>query len=157
MKPPGFYHGQAFAGPFETAPRAYLYGFRGRMDERYDLMRSTRDKRHVYIRNYNPHKIYGQHVTYMWNLPSTQVWEQLYKEGKLKPPQTHFWETKPPEELYDLETDRDEVTNLAASAGHKAILERFRKSHHTHELAVKDVGLLPEGEIHAEGQEFDAL
>ena len=74
------------------------------MDERYDLMRSARDKRYVYIRNYNPHKIYGQHVTYMWSLPSTPVWERLYNEGKLKPPQTYFWETKPPEELYDLQS-----------------------------------------------------
>jgi arylsulfatase A-like enzyme len=148
LKPPAFHQGQSFAGAFESAPRSYLHGFRGRMDERYDLMRSTRDKRYVYIRNYNPHKIYGQHLTYMWNLPSTQVWEQLYKDGKLKPPQTYFWQTKPPEELYDLEVDRDEVTNLAALAEHRSTLERFRKSHHAHELEVRDVGLLPEGEMH---------
>lgn len=64
IKPPDFYHGRAFAGHFEAPPRSYLHGLRGRMDERYDLMRSTRDKRYVYIRNYNRHEIYGQHVTY---------------------------------------------------------------------------------------------
>ncbi|HEY4359864.1 MAG TPA: sulfatase-like hydrolase/transferase [Bryobacteraceae bacterium] len=149
IKPPDFYHGQAFAGPLQRAPRRYIYGFRGRMDERYDLMRSVRDKQYVYVRNYNPHKIYGQHVTYMWNLPTTPVWERLYKEGKLKPPQTFFWEAKPPEELYDLQADPDEVNNLASSALHKAALERFRKAHHEHELDVRDIGLLPEGEIHA--------
>ena len=62
IKPPDFYQGHAFAGEHEAPPRSYLHGMRGRMDERYDLMRSTRDKRYVYIRNYNPHKIYGQHV-----------------------------------------------------------------------------------------------
>lgn len=149
IKPPEFHQGQAFAGPFEAPPRAYNFGFRGRMDERYDLMRSVRDKRYIYIRNYNPHKIYGQHVDYMWSLPSTPAWERLYKEGKLKAPQTYFWETKPPEELYDLQTDPDEVNNLAASPQHKATLARFRKAHHEHELAVKDLGLLPEGEMHA--------
>lgn len=149
IKPPEFHQGQAFAGPFEAPPRAYNFGFRGRMDERYDLMRSVRDKRYIYIRNYNPHKIYGQHVDYMWSLPSTPAWERLYKEGKLKAPQTYFWETKPPEELYDLQTDPDEVHNLAASPQHKATLARFRKAHHEHELAVKDLGLLPEGEMHA--------
>jgi uncharacterized sulfatase len=149
IKPPEFYQGQTFAGSFEAPPRAYNFGFRGRMDERYDLMRSVRDKRYIYIRNYNPHKIYGQHVDYMWSLPSTPVWERLYKEGKLKAPQTHFWEKKPPEELYDLQTDPDEVNNLAASPQHNATLERFRKAHHAHELAVRDVGLLPEGEMHA--------
>jgi uncharacterized sulfatase len=149
VKSPDFYHGQAFAGVHEAAPREYDFGFRGRMDERYDLMRSVRDKRFVYIRNYNPHKIYGQHVDYMWGLPSTPVWERMYKGGKLKAPQTHFWETKPAEELYDLQADRDEVNNLAAMPEHKATLERFRKVHHEHEIAVRDLGLLPEGEIHA--------
>jgi uncharacterized sulfatase len=149
VKPPDFHQGQAFAGLYEAPPREYNFGFRGRMDERYDLMRSVRDKRYIYIRNYNPHKIYGQHVDYMWSLPSTPAWERLYKEGKLKAPQTHFWETKPPEELYDLQADPDEVNNLAASSQHKATLERLRKAHHEHELAVRDIGLLPEGEMHA--------
>ena len=149
IKPPDFCHGQAFAGPFEAAPREYNFGFRGRMDERYDLMRSVRDKRYIYIRNYNPHKIYGQHVDYMWSLPSTPAWERLYKAGKLKAPQTHFWETKPPEELYDLQSDPDEVNNLAESPEHKTTLGRFRKTHHEYELGVRDLGLLPEGEMHA--------
>ncbi len=152
IKPPDFYHGKAFAGSFQASPRAYLHGMRGRMDERYDLIRSTRDKRYVYIRNYNPHKIYGQHIDYAWRLSSTPVWERMYKEGKLKPPQTCFWEIKPPEELYDLETDRSEVTNLAASPKHKATLERFRKEHHAYEMEVRDVGLLPEGDLHARAE-----
>ena len=149
LKPPDFYHGQAFAGRYAAPPRAYLHGMRGRMDERYDLMRSTRDKRYSYIRNYNPHKIYGQKVTYAWSLPSTPVWERLYKENKLKAPHTYFWETKPAEELYDLQADPFEVNNLATSAAHKSTLQRFRKAHHEYELKVRDVGLLPEGEIHS--------
>jgi arylsulfatase A-like enzyme len=149
IKPPDFYHGKAFAGPYEAPPRSYLHGMRGRMDERYDLMRSTRDKRYVYIRNYNPHKIYGQHVDYAWNLPSTPVWERLYKQGKLRAPQARFWETKPPEELYDLQTDAGEVNNLASSPEHTATLARFRKAHRDYELQVSDIGLLPEGEMHA--------
>jgi arylsulfatase A-like enzyme len=148
LKPPAFQQGKAFAGVHQAPPRDFLFGFRGRMDERYDLMRSTRDKRFIYIRNYNPHKIYGQHVSYMWSLPSTPVWEQMYKDGKLKAPQTYFWETKPAEELYDLQADPDEVQNLASSGHHRATLERFRKAHHANELEVKDLGLLPEGEIH---------
>ena len=112
-------------------------------------MRTVRDQRYVYVRNYNPHKIYGQYVNYMWATPTTVVWDRMYREGKLKPPQTYFWETKPPEELYDLQNDRDEVRNLASSPEQKATLERFRKAHKEHEIAVRDVGLLPEAEFHA--------
>jgi uncharacterized sulfatase len=148
LKAPAFYQGQAFMGPHEAAPREYVFGFRGRMDERHDLMRTVRDQRYVYVRNYNPHKIYGQYINYMWATPTTAVWDRLYREGKLKAPQTYFWEPKPAEELYDLLADRDEVRNLAASPSHAAILERFRRAHREHEMAVRDVGLLPEPEMH---------
>ena len=153
VKPPDFYQGQAFMGRHEARPRSYCFGFRGRMDERYDLMRTVRDERYVYVRNYNPHKIYGQHVAYMWGTPTTAVWERLYREGKLKPPQTYFWEAKPPEELYDLRDDRDEVKNLASSTRHKATLERFRTAHREHELKIRDIGLLPEAEIHSRAKD----
>ena len=32
------------------------------MDERYDMVRSVVGKRYIYIRNYMPHKLYGQHA-----------------------------------------------------------------------------------------------
>lgn len=149
LKAPDFYQGHAFMGPHQTAPRPYSFGFRGRMDERLDCIRSVRDQNYVYVRNYMPHKIYGQYLAYMWETPTTRVWERLYKEGKLKPPQTYFWEPKPAEELYDLRTDPDEVKNLAASADHAAVMARFRKVHHEHELRIRDVGLLPEAEMHS--------
>jgi uncharacterized sulfatase len=149
LKPPAFYQGQAFSGPYEAPPRTYAFGFRGRMDERCDLMRTARDQRYVYVRNYNPHRIYGQYIAYLWATPTTAVWDRLYREGRLKPPQTYFWEKKPAEELYDLKNDPDEVKNLASSPEHRPTLERFRKAHRAHEVTVRDIGLLPEAEIHA--------
>jgi uncharacterized sulfatase len=41
------------------------------------------------------------------------------------------------------------VTNLAASSAHQATLARFRKAHRDYELEVRDIGLLPEAEMHA--------
>ena len=148
VKAPGFYQGSAFLGPQEGAPRKHVFGFRGRMDERYDCVRTVRDSRYVYIRNYMPHKVYGQHLAYMWETPTTRVWERMYKEGKLTPEQSRFWQTKPSEELYDLETDRDEVKNLAESPAHRDALNALRKANREHLLQIKDVGLLPEAEIH---------
>lgn len=149
IDPPRQMQGQPFLATKVQQDRSYVYGFRGRMDERIDLVRSVRDQRYVYIRNFMPHKIYGQHISYMFETPTTRVWKQLYDEGKLKPPQTFFWETKPAEELYDLSSDPDEVKNLAESAGHADILKRLRKAVHDWQIEVRDVGLLPEGEIHS--------
>ncbi|MCW5982642.1 MAG: sulfatase-like hydrolase/transferase [Bryobacteraceae bacterium] len=149
IEPPAHMQGKAFLGPRAQPEATYVFGFRGRMDERYDLVRSARDKRYVYIRNYMPHKIYGQYVSYMFETPTTRAWKRLYDEGKLKPPQTLFWETKPPEELYDLESDPDEVKNLAESPESLEIVQRFRQALLGWAMATRDIGLQPEGEIHS--------
>lgn len=147
-KPPSYYQGQAFAGPHATPGPDYLHGFRGRMDERYDLVRSIRDSRYVYIRNYMPHKIYGQHVSYMFETPTTQVWQQLHLAGKLTAAQATFWRPKRPEELYDLSQDPDEVHNLIDSPEHQAIRTRLSRALREQIMRMRDVGFLPEGEIH---------
>lgn len=149
LKAPDFYQGQAFLGANASKPRQYSFGFRGRMDERYDCVRSVRNQRYVYVRNYMPHKIYGQHLDYEWQTPTARVWERLYKEGKLNAIQSRHWHTKPAEELYDLATDRDEVNNLAGSPDHQAVLRELRVAHEQHVKQIRDIGLLPEAEIHS--------
>ncbi len=148
IKPPDYMQGKAFMGHYEEPPREYIFGFRGRMDERYDMVRSVRDKRFVYTRNYMPHKIYGQYLWYMFITPTTRVWKQLYDEGKLKPPQSYFWERKPPEELYDLQNDPDEVHNLATDPKYRSTLERLRAVQRNWCLRIRDLGFLPEDEIY---------
>lgn len=148
IEPPAYMQGHAFAGQYETEEPPFGFGFRGRMDERYDLVRTARDKRYVYLRQYMPHKIYGQHIDYMFQTPTTQVWKKMYDEGKLEPPQTFFWEKKHPEELYDLDNDPDEVNNLANSPDHQDILKRLRKAQRDLAQQIRDVGFLPEDEIH---------
>ena len=149
IQPPDHFQGHAFAGRYEAPPQPYLYGFRGRMDERYDMVRSVRDQRYVYIRNFMPHRIYGQFIEYMFRTTTTAVWHQLYREGKLSPPRTHFWETKTAEELYDLDEDPDETRNLANNPEHASVLERLRAARREWSLSIRDLGFLPENAIHS--------
>jgi uncharacterized sulfatase len=149
IRPPEHMQGHAFMGPYEAPPQPYIYGFRGRMDERYDMVRTVRDKRYIYIRHYMPHLIYGQHVQYMFITPTTKVWKSLFDQGKLTPEQARFWQPKPPEELYDLQKDPDEVNNLAGSSAHQEVLRRMRKAQQAWAIRIRDVGFLPEAEIHS--------
>jgi uncharacterized sulfatase len=148
VKPPDWMQGHAFLGSYMTPAPDYLFGFRGRMDERYDMARAVRDQRYIYIRQYMPHRPYGQYVAYMFGTPMTAVWKRMYDAGELRPPQTYFWEEKPGEELYDLQNDPWEVKNLADSASLRSVLDRLRKALDEHERAVRDVGFLPEYELH---------
>ena len=149
IKPPETMQGQPFLGKFIAEPRQYVHGFRGRMDERIDCVRSVRDSRYVYVRNYLPHLPHGQHVGYMFETSTTRVWKQLFDEGKLDDVQSAYWKPKAPEELYDLQSDPDEVKNLAGSPAYGEVLERFRKEQRAQVLKVRDVGLLPEDEMHS--------
>ncbi|MGF1578758.1 MAG: sulfatase-like hydrolase/transferase [Gemmataceae bacterium] len=148
-RPPEYYQGSAFMGKYEAKQREFLFGFRGRMDERNDEVRSVRDKRFVYVRNYMPHKPSGQHVNYQFKTPTTARWKQLFDQGKLNKAQSLFWQTKPAEELYDLKNDPDEVINLARMPKYNKTLERFRNAHEQHVFRIRDVGFLPENEIHS--------
>ena len=152
IRPPTHFQGHAFMGDYEAPPQPYLFGFRDRMDERYDMVRSVRDVRYLYVRNYMPHRIYGQHVAYMFETPTTRVWKELYDRGELEPPRTFFWETKPTEELYDLSADPDEVQNLADSPEHAQVLVRLRRAQQSHAVTTRDLGFLPEEEIHARSE-----
>jgi arylsulfatase A-like enzyme len=152
VKPPKHFQGDAFAGKYEAPQRDFNYGFRGRMDERYDMVRVVRDKRYIYIRNYMPHEIYGQYIAYMFQTPTTRIWKEMYDAGKLNVVQSRFWERKPAEELYDLANDPDEVNNLADSPEHRQVLNKLRKAQRNWELEIRDVGFLPEGEIHSRSE-----
>ena len=149
VKPPEWMQGHAFAGKHQVAPPKYMFGFRDRMDERYDFIRTVTDGRYHYLRNYNPHFIYGQHVRYNFQTPSTAAWKRDYDAGKLNEAQSHFWKLKPAEELYDLQADPDEVNNLASSPEHQAKLKELRKAQQDWCRSIRDVGFLPEGEIHS--------
>jgi arylsulfatase A-like enzyme len=151
--PPEWMQGAAFAGKHQAHEPEFSFGFRGRMDERYDMARAVRDKRYLYIRNYMPHRTYGDHIAYMFATPTTRVWHQLYQDGKLNADQARFWQAKPAEELYDLERDPDEVRNLVASPEHRNVLARMRSGLREWVSRVKDLGFLSEWEIHHRSKE----
>jgi arylsulfatase A-like enzyme len=141
---PQYMQGQAFLGAQQKPEQSYAYGFRGRMDEKIDLSRAVRDKKFRYIRNYLPQRIYGQYLEYLWKAPSVQSWEDAYHAGKLNADQSGFWQEKPAEELFDVQTDPHNVRNLAGDAQYKKDLLRLRKANVDYIKKISDVGFIPE-------------
>ncbi len=150
VKVPQHMQGVAFLGERAGKPRDYIYGFRDRMDERYDMIRCVRDHRYKYIRNFMPHKPYflSQHLHYSMNKPLHRVWEQWAREGKLNDVQM-IWmrDHKPLEELYDAENDPYEIHNLAGLPQHQPTLKKLRKALFEWEKGLRDLSLLPEAEM----------
>jgi len=149
IEPPKWMQGFAFAGKFQTEPQPYIYGFRGRMDERIDVVRSVTDGRYVYLRNYMPQRSQGQHVSFQFQTPTTRIWWELFAQGKTNEAQSIFWKTpKAPEELYDLKNDPDEVHNLAGDPAHQEVLKKMRQAQQNLAKRIRDTGFLTEGEMH---------
>lgn len=153
---PEWMQGNAFLGKQKTDDPEYAYMFRGRMDERYDMVRAVRDKEFRYIRNYMPYRISGQHINYLWQAPSMRSWEKAFLAGECNETQSAFWKTKPTEELYDTEKDPWEVNNLATDPAYKEVLVRMRQANSDWANKILDTGFIPEGErnIRAGNQPF---
>ena len=74
-----------------------------------------------------------------------QVIRGLYSEGKLNEQQSlPFSHRRPPEELYDLQSDPHEMVNLAMDSKHRERLVSMRKVLHQRMMATRDMGLIPE-------------
>ena len=146
----------------EGRPRKYVFGARDRMDERYDIIRSVRDKRYRYIRNYEPLKTYYQYMNTPEKGATMKEIRRTAKAGKLPPAAKLFMATsKPTEELYDLKNDPHEINNLVGNSKYTDKLVELRKAHSDWVKRTGDLGLLPEAEIEirekAAGSRFDIL
>lgn len=145
---PSVMQGRAFLGPNLSPPRQYVYGARDRMDERYDIIRSVRDARYRYIRNYEPNKPYYQYMNTPEKGATMKEIRRLEHDGGLSPEAALFTAaTKPAEELYDLQSDPHEVRNLADDPTMNLHLQRMRRAHLQWVSDTRDLGLLPESEI----------
>ena len=148
MDIPEYMQGKAFLGSQQKDENKYAYGYRGRMDERLDLVRTVRNKQYRYIRNYMPHKIYGQYLDYLWKAPSMPSWEKEHIAGRLNDIQSRFWNTKPAEELYDVTSDPHNVNNLATDPQYRKILEELRSANKEWIIRSRDAGFIPEPMLH---------
>jgi uncharacterized sulfatase len=126
---PAYMQGKVLLGKHKGNPRKYVFGGRNRMDQSpNDYIRTARDKRYRYIRNFTPHVPYAQRIDYMEKMPIMQEWRRLHSRDKLAGAQKLFFKhPKPSEELYDVVADPHEVNNLAYSPKHGDILERMRE------------------------------
>lgn len=150
--------GQVFLGPNTVPERKYIFAARDRMDETYDRIRAVRDRRFKYIRNFEPQLPYAQRIQFMELMPTMRVWREWNAAGRLQGSQRLFFAlTKPPEELYDLDTDPHELRNLAGESEHDTKLKELRAALDQWMTETKDLGAVPEKELIARGLVADKL
>jgi len=143
---PAYMQGQAFLGPQQAAtPHKYVFAGRDRMDELYDRVRAVRDQRYEYLYNYMPELPHYQNLIFRLSVPSMREIIALRDAGKLDANQL-AWFTAPKtrEELYDTQTDPEQLHNLAADPKYQAKLVELRTAFRQWEKKVGDQSATPE-------------
>lgn len=129
-------------------PRTFVIGQRDRMDTRFELIRTVRDGRWRYHRNFYPHVPYFGYENYIYQAEYVQKWDQLARERKLTGAQVQVAaRTKPVEELYDAQSDPHMVNDLSGDPQYDTVLDHMRSQLYRWMTDTRDLGLLDEPEM----------
>ena len=144
---PDTMQGTIFLGSQSEPEPEYHFSFRGRTDERIDNARAISDKRFLYIRSYTPYVPWVQELNYQWKMKASQAWVKAIEDGSASEVQARFLAPKQwTEELYDMENDPDNVSNLFDSPEHSRVLKEMRMRLRQRQEQFYDAGLIPETE-----------
>lgn len=124
--------------------RDEAFGHADRFDEKYDLVRTLRKGRFEYIRNFQPFNPDGMHNFYRYKMLAFEEWRQLNASGKLNETQAQFFAARPPEQLFDVESDPHEVHNLAEDPKYQAELQDLRQRMLDRVTSMPDLSFYPE-------------
>lgn len=129
-------------------PRDAVFSARDRCDETVDHIRSVRTKRFKYIRNYLPARPHLQPCAYKDKKEILKALRTAHEAGRLNELQERllFADSRPEEELYDLQADPFETQNLATNPQFKRQLKEMRARLQTWEVEANDQGRTPESD-----------
>jgi arylsulfatase A-like enzyme len=114
-----------FAADYQN--REFIVSARDRCDETVDRIRGLVTSRYKYIRNGLPQRPYLQPNRYKDDKPIIKAMRRLHKEGTLNEAQSLIMaQTRPAEELYDLQADANELHNLAVDPKSADVLAALR-------------------------------
>jgi hypothetical protein len=140
--------GQAFLGKQQKAPRQYIYAARDRLDDEYDMVRGVRDKHFKFFKNFQPDKPYIMDIEYRMQMDLMQELVRAHEAGELNQVQEQwFAQSKPEEELYDLEADPWELNNLIDDPAYREKAQELRAALDQWMTDIGDMGLIPEQEM----------
>lgn len=137
--------GEAFLGECQQPAHKYVFATSDRVDEAFEISRSVRGQRFLYIRNYLPHLPLIQSNFYTDQSEVMVELRRVLVDGNLTPAQRHMWSpSRPAEELYDTEADPHQVNNLANDPEYVTILTDMRTAQQQWAIETHDSGLIPE-------------
>ncbi|MYI64138.1 MAG: sulfatase-like hydrolase/transferase, partial [Gemmatimonadetes bacterium] len=178
---PKHFQGQAFLGKQREPHRDYACGARDRLDNCNEVIRTIRNEKYRYIRNFLPHRPYAS----FWpdggffatppekGTPEHDFWDTSCLPGKQKVhdpdgvfllpiPEAYseylIWQAKKPfEELYDVENDPEKIANLADDPEYSDLKDQMRAQLFAWMIETRDLGLIDEIEMIVRAATYDGV
>ena len=150
IDPPAHMHGRPLfsKGSGDVEYRDYVFAMRDRLDTRSEMVRTVRDQRYRYQRNFYPHLAFKPFEDYEFDAVVVRHWVELARQGELTGPQEMLaMRFKPIEELYDSADDPHMVRNVAGEPEYAEVLQRMRGRLGEWMLETRDLGILDETEM----------
>jgi N-sulfoglucosamine sulfohydrolase len=144
---PGVMQGRVFLGEQAKEPRQYAFSARDRIDETVNRIRTVRDRRYRYIRNYVPEQGFASLNRYKEKcFLVIPLMRELHAKGRLTGAAAELMQPLPAEQLFDTEVDRYETRNLVESNAveHREALARLRAALDVWITETGDRGQWPE-------------
>jgi N-sulfoglucosamine sulfohydrolase len=142
---PEMMQGRNFLGR-NVVPKEYIYGYRDRADDCYEMSRSVYDGRYLYVRHFMPQLPYWQDAVIFNKGGSYEEINALRKKGNLPEPTLDWFKRKPVEQLFDLKNDRWEQNNLIYNGEYAGLVDTLRSKLDRWMIGYYDTGLIEEGE-----------
>jgi N-sulfoglucosamine sulfohydrolase len=141
---PDMMEGKNFLG--ESGPaKDFVFGYRDRADDCYEVSRSVTDGRYVYVRHFMPQLPYFQNAVIFNKGGSYEEINRLRDLDMLPEGTEKMFRPKPVEELFDLQNDPWEENNLASNPEMETLMVQFREQVNSWMLEHFDTGLINEG------------
>lgn len=151
LKRPELMDGKPFFGKTvsrkEVNLRNEAFGHADRFDEKYDLVRTIRVGRYMYHRNFQGYYPDGLQNNYRYKMLAYSEWRELWKAGKLNAEQSQFFERRPAEQLFDIESDPHQVKNLADDPQYSDVVKELRGKLTAKLKSINDLSIFPESEL----------
>ena len=143
IDPPPLMQSRIFLGDRKDPRRKFVFSARDRIDETVIRMRSVREKRYHYIRNFTSGAGFLSLNRYKEKCFLVMpLMRDLFAQGNLSGASLDLMQPFPEEQLYDTEADPFEIQNLAGSLNpeHTQALVRLRAALDTWMIETGDLG-----------------
>jgi N-sulfoglucosamine sulfohydrolase len=180
---PDHFQGRVLWGPDKGVARDFVCSARDRLDNNPEMVRTIRTHKYRYHRNFLPHQPYASFYpdggffaeVPEQGTPERDFWETscLPGEEKVHDPDGIFlieqglpeqyqqypiWQDhKPHEELYDIQSDPEQMRNLADDPAFADIKDELRGKLFGWMVETADLGLIDETEIVVRAAEYDGV